>query len=186
MSTIIALTGPKGSGKDTVAQTIVDIAGELFDVKTIAFADPIKQAVQHIFQLDTSSVEQYDILKRSELNWHSTFKADGRHVVREIGMLMRSYNEDQFTNYVEQEILNSNEAWNVWVVTDLRFNNEYNLMKKFSAKIVKVTRPGYNYDGHVTEQGFNDSFVDYIIENNGSFDDLRTKTQETLKRIMKR
>jgi dephospho-CoA kinase len=186
MSTIIALTGPKGSGKDTVAQTIVDIAGELFDVKTIAFADPIKQVVQHIFQLDTSSVEEYDTLKRSELSWNSTFKVSGRHVVREIGMLMRSYNEDQFTNYVEQEIMNSNEAWNVWVVTDLRFNNEYTLMKKFSAKIVKVTRPGYNYDGHVTEQGFNDSFVDYIIENNGSFEDLRIKTQETLKRIMKR
>lgn len=186
MSTIIALTGPKGSGKDTVAQTIVDIASDLFDVKTIAFADPIKQAIQHIFQLDDTSTEEYDILKRSTLQWNSNSNASGRHVVREIGMLMRGYDEDQFTRYVEKEITNSNEAWNIWVVTDLRFNNEYDLMKRFSAKIVKVTRPGYNYDGHVTEQGFNDSFVDYIIENNGSIEELRSKTQETLKRIMKR
>ena len=96
---IIALTGPKGSGKDTVGQMIKDTYPQ-YDPETIAFADPVKKQIQHIFNLDGTNNGEYDRFKRSVINvegqsnygiLNTTWKyVQARHVVREIGMLMRS------------------------------------------------------------------------------------------------
>ena len=89
MSYVIAFTGPKGSGKDTAAS----IANKLIpNSEVIAFADPIKEVIMSLFDLAT--VEQYDMFKRTQLNYtlpgYLSHGVPGRNVVREIGMLMRS------------------------------------------------------------------------------------------------
>jgi energy-coupling factor transporter ATP-binding protein EcfA2 len=187
---VIAITGPKGSGKDTIGQIIKE---NYTDVETIAFADPIKKEIQHIFQLDLGSNEDYDRFKRSNLTAHSTFRdtdvpttwknISGRHVVREIGMLMRRYDEKQFAAYVKQKI--QEQPNKIWVVTDLRFDNEYTMLKDIGAKFVKIKRPAYTYDGHITEREFNDSQVDRIIMNDNSLEYLRIRIEVVMKNIMK-
>lgn len=186
MPIVIALTGPKGSGKDRVAEIIKENLGSLYSVKNIAFADPIKKAVQHIFCLSPHDVNEYDNIKRTDLRWNPMCSVPGRHVVREIGMLMRDYDTEQFVRYVEKEIKENSVPNSIWVVTDLRFDNEYTLLKKLSAVIVKVTRPNYYYDGHITERGFDDTLVDYVIDNNGTLKDLKQKVIETMKEVIKR
>jgi len=172
---IIALTGPKGSGKDTVADII---CRRFKSVTRVAFADPIKKVAQHIFLLNDSDNEEYDRLKRSNIEIHggkfeTTWKhVEGRHVVREIGMLMRSYDPSQFTKYVSDAITKARGTSDIFVVTDLRFDNEYIMLKEHGAKIVKISRPDHQYDGHITERGFNDYLVDCIIDNNGSLQKL--------------
>lgn len=181
---IVALTGPKGSGKDTVADII---CRKLKHVKRVAFADPIKAVVQHIFLLDETDNYEYDRLKRSRLEVYggdleTTWKSiEGRHVVREIGMLMRSYDTSQFTKYVEREIVNAMGYAEIFVVTDLRFDNEYEMLKFHGAEIVKIARPDYHYDGHVTERGFGDDTVDRIIDNNGSLEALEEQVMSIFK-----
>jgi len=117
MQKIIALTGAKGSGKDTVAGII---KAKYDNVATIAFADPIKNVVQHIFNLDPSGVDQYDLFKRTDLNFqlpgYLSQSVHARHVVREIGMLMRGYNEKQFADYVEEQFKQHPDK--LWVITD--------------------------------------------------------------------
>ena len=190
---IIALTGAKGSGKDTVGDIMQalsipsDYASWRVPVKRIAFADPIKRQIEHIFNLSTSNNDQYDLFKRSVLNYdiaeQETRSVEARHVVREIGMLMRSYDEKQFVNYVRAAITNDPNA--IWVITDLRFDNEYMMLREMGAIITKIVRPQVYSDGHITERGFGDHMVDKIIMNDGNMEYLETRVEWTMNSISK-
>lgn len=180
---IVALTGPKGSGKDTVGMLIKDLYPYAYDVTTIAFADPIKKEVKHLF--DLADDDQYDMFKRTELtyqlDWQLPHNVSARHVVRELGMLMRRYDDKQFTDYVVREIrYNPNK---LWVVTDLRFDNEYTVLRGLGAKIIKIIRPQYQYDGHITERAFDDHLVDKILMNDGDLNYLQTRVSNIMNDI---
>ena len=99
---ILGLTGPPGSGKDTLADHLV----EKYNFKRVAFADPIRAQVKFLLQLKTDN--EYNRVKRSNLLMlnHSgrDHLIDGRHLVREIGMLMLSYDKRQFCQYVVDTI----------------------------------------------------------------------------------
>ena len=186
---VIAFTGPKGSGKDTAADFVCKYHA---NVEKAAFADPIKHIVQHIFKLDGHSSYEYDRLKRSNLNFEDpttqrTWRGiNGRHVVREIGMLMRSYDEQQFNRYVQNRIIEATERQSkVFVVTDLRFDNEYVMLRRHGAKIVKITRPDYKYDGHITERGFDDHLIDYVVHNDGSLGAFEVNVMNVIDKIIK-
>lgn len=180
---IIALTGPKGSGKDTVARMIAE---QYDDVRTIAFADPIKKVINDLFELDPSNNDQYDAFKRAQVTYQlpgcPSHAVSGRDLVREIGMLMRRYDEYQFNGYVINNI--RYEPLSTWVVTDVRFENEFQMMRNLGAKIIQITHPDCSYDGHVTELGFADKTVDFTIANDGSLSDLNTKTGQVVENIM--
>jgi hypothetical protein len=185
---VVALTGSKGSGKDTVGKLIADTYGG----HTIAFADPIKNVVEHIFQLPVQGLgledhQAYDQFKRTTMTFDlpkiGMQGINARHVVREIGMLMREYDDKQFNKYVKEKI--ESDPTKIWVVTDLRFDNEYTMLKSIGAKVVKITRPAYTYDGHITEREFNDSLVDHSLMNDGSLDYLKIRTEIVMNQIMK-
>lgn len=185
---IIALTGPKGSGKDTVGQMIKEMYSN-FAPETIAFADPVKDKVRYIFDLENNT--EYDLFKRDVVEFNmpgvGRRRVPGRHVVREIGMLMRSYNEKQFTDYVVDKIHSypSNMyPGKLWIVTDLRFDNEYTVLKNLGAKIIKITRPNYTYEKHITERGFDDHLVDKILLNDGDKKYLEIRVKSVVDSIL--
>lgn len=184
---IIALTGAKGVGKDTVAALLYDVVGKGDKVKTIAFADPIKHKVMHLFGL--ANTHQYDLFKRTDVSFtlkdHLSHDVSGRHVVREIGMLMRSYDPDQFNTYVKKEIEKSPD--DIWVITDLRFDNEYLMLREMGATIVKIVNPNLvQHDLHITERGFDDSLVDHVVLNDGSIEDLKKEVFNLIMSINKK
>ena len=181
MSKIIALTGSKGCGKDTTGRILNDayhISGKRI-IRPIAFADPIKHEVMRIFNLAT--IEEYDVFKRSIIQSPNAH-IDGRHVVREIGMLMRKYDTNQFVDYVDQRIntVDDNSTRDtIWVITDLRFDNELIHLQNLGAKIVKIDRPlGNIIDTHITERGFDNNICDVILENKTTLEEY---TEEVLK-----
>lgn len=182
MSKIIFLTGPKGSGKDTVAQLIAE---KYDNVKTIAFADPIKDVLLDLFNLATK--DHYDQFKRTNISYqlpgHLTEQIEGRKLVREIGMLMRSYDTRQFIDYVWKAIASDPNA--LWIVTDMRFDDEYLMAKQLGAKIVKITRPQYDYDGHISERNFDDHLVDNILHNDGDLEYLKIRIDAVMNNIMR-
>lgn len=175
MPKIVALTGFKGSGKDTVADILIQQYKERVDIERIAFADPIKHEVMRVFGL--RSIEDYDVFKRS-LVTSNNHSFDGRHIVREIGMLMRRYDVNQFVQYVDDTINSKQDT--IWIITDMRFDNELIHLQNLGAKIVKINRPfvGSIIDTHITERGFDDSVCDVVIENRNTLEEF---TSDVLK-----
>jgi energy-coupling factor transporter ATP-binding protein EcfA2 len=173
MPKIIALTGAKGCGKDTTARILHEAYHESGKrrVRPIAFADPIKHEVMRIFGLPL--IADYDAFKRSTLNYNGG-TIQGRQVVREIGMMMRRYDVNQFVEYVDDKIQQDPDA--IWVLTDLRFDNELIHLQNLGAKIVKIDRPiGNMIDTHITERGFDNSICDIIIENKATLEEYNTQ-----------
>lgn len=181
---IIALTGSKGSGKDEFFKIAAKNFPQL-NICKIAFADPIKHEIINIFNLE--SEDQYDRLKRTNLYWTSRMgqntphEVSGRHLVREIGMLMRSYDEDQFVEYVMNEV--ASEPQSVWVITDLRFDNELEAIKKANGIIIKVVRKGMEYDGHATETEIRDEDCTSIIHNDNTLVEYESKIIDVMNSI---
>ena len=183
MSRVVALTGPKGSGKDTVGMVIRQLY-PYYNVRCIAYADPIKNVINELFDL-SNGYGEYDLFKRTELKFElngNPRNVSGRHLVREIGMLMRQYDDKQFTKYVRQEIETCSNT--IWVVTDMRFDNEYMDLKDLGAKTIKILRPKYHYDGHITERGFDDQLVDHLLMNDGDLDFLQTRVKIVMDKII--
>ncbi len=169
---IIALTGPKSAGKNYFADfTIKSNPNRM--VSQIAFADPIKEDIISMF--DLNSEIEYDEFKRVDVSFKinitgKTHQVSGRKIVRGYGMLKRSHNPDQFVDYVSNAINRFPQC--TWIITDLRFANELDFLKKANATIIKIKRHGVMYDGHLTEMDFvDDEDCKYVITNDGSLND---------------
>lgn len=179
---IIALCGFKGSGKDTVAkllETCYNRHGK--DVKLIAYADPIKETVMNIFNL--RKIEEYDAFKRDQFQVNDQVSVSGRQIVRGIGMKMREYDSFQFVRYVSETIDKSTES--VYIITDLRFQNEVRWCRLNGVQIVKVNRPTTTAENHITEKGIDDDVCQYILNNDGDMESLKQKVNELFNIIEK-
>ena len=175
---IIGLTAAKGSGKDLFWKCVNKHFNQNGSWNRVAFADPIKHKISNLFNIDLKGLEQLkrdnkvDIVSTSGQIYGTV---SGRDFVRNIGMLMRDYDDTQFNRYVESQFIEQPES--NFIVTDVRFQNEADLIHQYHGVIVKIERPGYGYDHHVTESGL--IIPDYTIYNNGTisqFDEMVVRT----------
>ena len=180
---VILICGFLGSGKDLVGEYLKEVAEEHGKtVKTFAFADKIRETLMKTFHLRNR--EDYDLFKRSTfLLSNSSFMRplNGREVLRDIGMAMRSCNERAFLEDVSSRL--DENAYNI--ITDLRFNNEFDWARESGYTVIKVKKNGTVSDGHVSEHGFPDNVCDYVIENNGTKEELREKVKRMYEDIEK-
>ena len=92
---------------------------------------------------------QIDFINHETNNFYGG--CTGRDIVRGIGMLMRNYDEQQFNHYVENEIVSHPDI--NYVITDVRFENEAQLIKSLGGILIEISREGVEYDHHITESG---------------------------------
>lgn len=169
---IIGLSGPKGCGKDTIYKVIKTLC----DCHKIAFADPIRDMTSKILNISDNDI---DVFKRTEVTLSfgdKVIKTQGRHIYREIGMCMRSFDCNQFINYVRNTINSDKES--LWIITDVRFQNEVDFIHSQNGKIILIEREGYEYDNHPSEQMITQ--YDYKISNT-----TISKLTEDLKPILR-
>ena len=147
---IVGFSGAKGSGKDLAYRILKEKYSHL-NIEKIAFADPIRLKLFEIFNLNNNT---YDILKRSLINISNEYgtitTVGGRDIVRGIGMLMRSYDENQFVKYVYDKVIANTDI--IYICTDVRFQNEVEMFEKLGAKIALIQREGFDYDNHPSER----------------------------------
>lgn len=160
----IALTGKMRSGKDTVANYLVDY----YDFHRFAFADGIRKVCSLAFPQVT---------------------AQGKHrkLYQGVGQDFRKYDPDVWIKYTFHEIGNTVPAWENIIITDMRQPNEYKALRNKGFWVVKLNAAdktrlermraaGDNFDladlNHETEQYFDVYAVDYEIYNDGSLEDL--------------
>lgn len=167
---VYAFTGSMESGKTTAVDYLIE--GDDSRMK-LSFGEPIKRIAKQAFQWDGEKDER------------------GRKLLQDIGRIGRAYNSDIWVDYARTKLLWRKkveelvEGYSLIIyIDDLRMDEEaYMLRSEFNATIVKIFRPGYNGDGDVTEHGISDSYIDYLIFNDGTKEDLFKKLDKILGRV---
>ncbi len=102
----------------------------------------------------------------------------------------RAYKEDLWINC----LINRASGWATpVVVSDIRFKNELEAIKRNGGKIVRLIRPetdaaaqDIGIKGHASESeqlGFTDDQFDFILENKGTFDELFKKVDRIVNKL---
>ena len=186
MSKVVCLCGFKGSGKDTAGEFLKEIA-ELDNktVKKIAFADTIKDVLMETFQLKTQC--DYDFFKRNIFclsNESFIRQLNGRDILRSIGMGIRKIDGGYcFIRDANQKIVDNSSSTDLFIITDLRFENELEWIKLNNYPIVKILKDNCTSDGHISENGIPDSECDIIVYNNWTENHLFLEMETVYKRL---
>jgi hypothetical protein len=184
---IIGLTGCKGGGKDTVGQHLVDN----YEFTRLAFADKLKEAVGNLLAIHPDDCDEFkhiptmrcgtfDLSRTDNLHSnHFTFREFLQRFGTEMGR--NTFGRDFWVQQWEEELYrNSYQTGNV-VATDVRFPNEAYRIIHLGGTIVEIVRPGYEPDGHVSEEPLQRDLIDAQIVNDGDIASLYVDVDELMK-----
>lgn len=179
---LIGVTGKKFNGKDTIGNYLISN----HQYVRLSFADPLKEALKCIFGFTDEQL--YGNLKEVvDEYWgvspRDVMKYIGTDVFRnKMEQLIPDIKNDIWIRVVERQILQLRKTDpNVKIViTDVRFPNEINLIKKYNGQIIKVNRQSVNnkIDHHESEKYIDSLYCDIMIQNDGSIDDVHQKIKE--------
>jgi hypothetical protein len=142
MSSIIGIVGFIGSGKDTVADYLVNF----HRFKRESFANSLKDAVSQVFGWDRELLEgrtqeSREWRETKDEWWSKRLKRDitPRYVLQYWGteVIRKGFHDDMWVASLEHRLLNTK---NDIVITDCRFPNEINAIRAAGGKVVRIRR----------------------------------------------
>lgn len=172
---IIGISGKKRSGKDTVAQILV----EEFGFTRLAFADVIKAAV---YRLDP-------IISLTGLRLQYIVDTDGWELAKEypeVRRLLQVFGSEVGRDMIDAQIwieltLNGVKKSANIVISDVRFQNEAEEIKYQGGDVWRITKAtGEFIDTHRSETELDSWNFDQYIPNNGSLEDLRREVRAVM------
>ena len=183
---LIAFSGRKRSGKDTGGEFLIEKYGYI----QYSFAGPLKRACQEIFMFTDEQTEGHDKEKyddRWNISARKVFQIFGTEMFREkLGDFfpeMEHIKENFWIYRFEmwyKNLKETNPSAKV-VVTDVRFPNEAEIVKKLGGMVIKVNRDtGMLVDGHSSEKNIDLIKGDVTIENNGTLEEYYKKVEQAL------
>jgi len=163
---IVGLSGYAQSGKDTVAQVLVDNYG----FNRVSFADPIRKL---LYETNPMLKEGYRIQGLIDVYGWDKVKVEypeARRLLQDLGVGARKVFGDDF--WIKQAL--KNVDYGNYVITDVRFKNEATAIWSMPAGTIwRVTRPGVTaVNAHVSETQMDDYPVDHFVKNDGDVKDL--------------
>lgn len=167
---IIGLNGRLQSGKDTTYSIIRELHPH---AERISFAAKLKQSAAAVLNMDVNTMEW--LKNREDL----FYTIDGSHAFNMRQFLQR-YGTEGHRDIFGQDFwvdmalpLNLDHENRLIVVTDMRFPNEIQRVKDLDGICVKIERDTVTQHGdHPSEQDV-DQYMDMILDNTGTMDDLR-------------
>lgn len=171
MVKIIGLCGIAGSGKDTCALAIKESE---INTEVFAFAWPLKEACKILFNF--SDEQLHNSVAKEEID--ERWERSPRQILQWLGtdILRNNIKKDFFIVNMKQRIDTSKAEY--IVISDVRFDNEAELIRSMGGKIIKVVRSGkknIKYSEHETELGISPELIDTIVENNGTIEEFKNK-----------
>lgn len=208
--------GNKTVGKDEVASQVARLASSSgWDVVTLAFADALKDEVERLFALPRSFYDQPQCKERwledySGYRYRTLLTLLGSDVVRHF---QPCFWVDVVKKKLQQELTPLTPLWtqvgvsaDVWQarwhavglplplaprrkliqITDVRFPEEYDMLRSFGARLVCVTRRGRvqtELDAHGSNQQQPSLVPDLTFDNNESLSVLKQRIPELWSRL---
>lgn len=188
---VIAICGFQGAGKDTLADQLIKNHGYI----KLSFAGTLKDIVSIIFGWDRNMLEGATKESRAKREivdewWASRLNMPNltpRWVLQHFGteLFRENFHQDIWIACIEKKISQYPKV----VITDCRFPNEIETLKKLGAKLVHIYRnelpPWFNdykngrceppVDLHPSEWSWIKNEFDYVINNNDTIDNLLKK-----------
>ncbi|HWZ21745.1 MAG TPA: hypothetical protein VNW06_03780 [Cytophagaceae bacterium] len=190
----IALSGKAKTGKDTAAKLIRKVLrkkASVRNVSMVAFAEPIKSMVMFMFpKLDKKLVFGPSELRSKIIP--GAFDKDGqpltvRRALLDIGtMLGRSYKDDVWLDCFDSRF-DDLQYYEGVIVTDVRFRNEFDHLKKKGFYLIRVKRntgTTINHSSEIDQEAIKDSEFDFVIDNNGTLKYLEVQVNSLVSGLM--
>lgn len=156
---LIGLCGFKGHGKNTVSSILCKKYGYI----ELSFASKLKDILSILFGWDRILLEgltEYSRKWRNEIDTYWCEKLNipnftPNYAMEYIGteLFRNHFDENIWILFLEKELVDYLKNKKNIVVTDCRFRNEYDLLKKYGAKIISVYRLPPNKDFYHYKNG---------------------------------
>lgn len=184
---VIGITGKKFHGKDTAAEIFKLFLG-VDKTLIMSFASPIKNAIKTLFLLNESQLSG-----SSKENYCWTFNngekvnmMTPRIIMQKFGDAMKStFGNDIFLKNMKNRIIDCENNYKYIIISDVRFNNEAELIKNYGGIIVKIdaSKRVNNDDKHISENGIDNKFIDYYLDNNYYRKNLELEINDIINKI---
>jgi hypothetical protein len=167
----IGLIGKSRSGKDTAAGRLVQTSA----YTRVAFADPLREALLRLDPIvtDAGGFHLRELVEEFGWEWSKDRYPEVRRLLQNYGQTIREM-DPEFWVRVAAKKISAAHAWNLpVVVTDVRYRNEAEALKRAGFYLVRVVRPnGPTLAGeaasHSSETELDDYPVDLHLFNNGT------------------
>jgi len=159
---IIGLSGYAGSGKDTAGEILVKHHG----FTRVAFADRLKELALRINPDVAQAVAAsgWETAKREEYV---------RRFLQDLGTQARQV---LFADVWIRALFENLEPNKHYVITDVRFTNEADTVRKSGGLVVRISRPNVGpVNEHISETHMDDYDFDAHLMNDGSIDDFAAR-----------
>ena len=191
---IIGICGFQSSGKDTIADYLINNYG----FKKLSFAGALKDIISIIFgwsrdKLEGLTKEDREWREEVDIWWAKSLDMPNltpRYVLQYFGtdLFRNHWHQDIWVKVLEKKLSDHENI----VVTDCRFENEINILKKYGGKILHVHRKMpewyFRYRAgeeqveevtilHPSETQWIKGHCDYTVNNNETIDDLYKEIQ---------
>lgn len=162
---VVGITGRKQSGKNWFANVLADAFKEAgYATEQVSFATPIKQACNAIFGWDLGMLEDERFKATTDTRFNITPRKAMQLLGTEFGREM--VNDSIWVDIALQKVYANHRAGKITLITDVRFDNECELLTKTGGKLIKVINPLQPppEDTHKSEAGVSYT-PDFIYEN---------------------
>lgn len=178
---VIALNGPAGAGKSTVAEILVTEHG----FEAVAFAEPLYAGLSAMLDIDQEDLERRDTKERP-IDW---LGKSPRELLQQLGTAWgRERIHPEIWIRVMARRLRMLRQGGVdlsrLVITDVRFTNEAQFVKEQFGVIWHVARQVETTRPHVSEAGIGAHWIDDVIPNNGTLEELQGVVTRRLERLI--
>ncbi|MDQ0666303.1 deoxynucleotide monophosphate kinase [Pseudomonas sp. W2I6] len=166
---LIGLTGRARSGKTTAAEHLA----RTYLLEQYAFADPLRDGLMAIFNLDPTDFE--GDRKELPLGW---LDRSPRQLMQSMGTewARKTVHPDVWVKLAEQNLDYMSNALGAvigFVVSDVRFENEADLIRRRGGTVIHVCRADAQaVNPHVSEAGIAGNKDDLLVFNNGTVEEF--------------
>jgi len=171
---LIGISAKAGSGKDTVAKNKIDDGWIRY-----AFADPLKKFCMEYLGLTYNDVYTEEGKSRFNSEWGMT----NREILQKTGTdaLRDKFHEQIWIKIAFRkinELLNKHKGV---IITDVRFDNEAELIINIGGKVIQIIRENHNSvlsdkeKKHMSEQGIDSKYISHTIYNDSTVENLMKK-----------
>jgi len=131
---VIGIAGQQGAGKDYFYEALRDMIGD--NVRRMAFADGVRREVSR----EVFTALGFEIKDDSGMaHWQKPYTAGQRFLLQQWGTeFRREQDPDYWVDYGLDYIAKLDTPESLWCVTDVRFANEAEAIKRVGGKVVLV------------------------------------------------